>query len=344
MDRSSPTRADMHPMAIRVLKILVFGALTCVCSYLALFATVGGGGVTGVFLAAMCEEPVVEADANVVNPANEGKLVRIKGEAVFTGEAVDPITGVKAAVPLMRRDNYYYICKSRRILEERIFAAPDLKIGAYPIVKLNERDGSYMGGFSNLTKDKVQLTPPADNRTLAPVKENSDATFILNDSNGETIAVLAYHYYSTTPMYILGRQMGGCLDMSDPDASTFHHLSTWSEKRRTCNHGSEVELFVAALGLFVIDFLLLLPLSILCLRTLLAQLLPGWNIIRLHPVDLGLRLGSATVLGGAGCFIVFAYERDAGTYIGYPLALFCIVYAAAQLCRTVQLWREAGKH
>ena len=343
MAQSSPTREGIQPMIRRVLLVLIFGALTCACSYLALLATAGGGVATGLFLVHMCEEPVVEADANVVNPANEGKLIRIKGEAVFTGEAVDPVTGVKAAVPMMRRDNNFHHNGTHRHLEERTFAAPGLKVGAYPIVKLDERDGGYMGGFSNLAKDKVQLTTPADNRTLVPVEESSDANFILNDSNGETIAALTYRHYSTTPVYILGRQMGGCLDMSDPEATTFHHLSSWSEKTRSRNFGSGVEFIVVVLGVFVVDFLLLLPLSILCLRALLNQLLPGWNIIRLHPVDLGWRLGSAVILGGAGCFIVFAYERDAGTYIGYPLSLFCIVYAAAQLCRTVQLWRQAGK-
>lgn len=348
---SSTPRAGIHPMAMRVLKILFFGALTCVCAYFALLATLGGGVVTGMFLAYMCDEPVVEADARVVNPENEGKLVRIKGEAVFTGEAVDPVTSVKAAVPMMRRENNYYHSvetkpKHRdfilRHLDETTFAAPGLKIGAYPITGLNGNPRSYMGGFSDLSKDEVQLSSPADNRTLTPVEDACNATFILNDSDGEPMAALTYRHYGTSPVYILGRQVDGCLDMSDPEANTFRDLNDWREKSRSSNLGSGAELILAAIGVFIVDLLLLLPLAILCLRAVLAQLLPGWNIIRLHPVDLGWRLGSAVILGGAGGFIVFGYECAAGTHIGYPLSLLCLVYAAAQLCRTVQLWRQAG--
>ena len=351
MEPSSTPRAGIHPMAMRVLKILFFGALTCVCAYFALLATLGGGVVTGMFLAYMCDEPVVEADARVVNPENEGKLVRIKGEAVFTGEAVDPVTGVKAAVPMMRRENNYYHSvetKPRhrdfilRHLDETTFAAPGLKIGAYPIIRLNENPRGYMVGFSDLSKDEVKLSSPADNRTLTPVEDACNATFILNDSDGEPMAALTYRHYGTSPVYILGRQVDGCLDMSDPEANTFLDLIDWREKSRSSNLGSGAELILGVIGVLVVDLLLLLPLAILSLRAVLAQLLPGWNIIRLHPVDLGWRLGSAVILGGAGGFIVFGYESPCGVQTGYPLSLLCLVYAAAQLCRTVQLWRQAG--
>ena len=348
---SSTPRAGIHPMAMRVLKILLFGALTCVCAYLALLATLGGGVVTGMFLAYMCDEPVVEADAQVVNPENEGKLVRITGEAVFTGEAVDPVTGVKAAVPMMRRENNYYHSvetkpKHRdfilRHLDETTFAAPGLKIGAYPIIRLNENPRGYMVGFSDLSKDEVQLSSPADKRTLTPVEDACNATFILNDSDGEPMAALTYRHYGTSPVYILGRQVDGCLDMSDPEANTFLDLYDWREKSRSGNFDSGAELILGVIGVLIVDLLLLLPLAILSLRAVLAQLLPGWNIIRLHPVDLGWRLGSAVILGGAGGFIVFGYEAPSGPQAGYPLSLLCVVYAAAQLCRTVQLWRQAG--
>lgn len=82
--------------AVRWLWVLVHGGLVYYGVPIALFIIVMTGALFSHITGVLLQEQAVHAPSDVLNPANDGKLVKICGRVSIPAPACDPLTGVKA--------------------------------------------------------------------------------------------------------------------------------------------------------------------------------------------------------------------------------------------------------
>lgn len=225
----------------------------------------------------LCREKIYDADSVIVNPALEGKLVRLSGQLTSTHKASDPLTGIQVQAPWICRSILFEHQVPFRILKElkrkEIFYATEWHLGAYCI--RHYTPPSHFNSRKELTAEQLQFTQPKENwQVTPPAPGESDITLTAPGSNEPII----FHIYcnTTEPVYIVARQCGNELLMDDPEAS-FHYNGSWG-----LNDSITLDIYtIICLILGTLAHFGLLCLALSCIRSAIWHATQGRNILRL---------------------------------------------------------------
>ncbi len=201
---------------LRWLWVLVHTAAGGYILLLTLFGSLGYVLFLGAPIHELCKETIVAADPAVINPANEGRLVRLCGQLTTTEWVTDPLTGVQARTPWLVRSAgvpLFQPQESEKIVD-KTFYAQEWRLGVFRIPHYRP---DYHCQTEELTADQLQFTQPAEGYQVTP-PQPGDSGVLLSSSQGEPLCYIWYYYYSG-PVYIVARQCGDQLLMGDPAAS-----------------------------------------------------------------------------------------------------------------------------
>lgn len=237
----------------------------------------------------------MHAPADVVNPANDGKLVKICGRVSIPAPACDPLTGVKAHVIRLER-----ISNPDKDSETvKCFYPQALKVGAFTLANYEEE---LRYGVDEVMPAPLLFGQPAAGYSFAPCDE-TQKHFELSFLNGAERTRVQYRAYSTDTLYLIGRQAGKVLDFSDPEANiyTIQPVGWESSNPRSYNDASLEVICIAVM----MPFFAYLPLMFVLgsLRSGLWHASGGRDLLR-------LRLGEATLLLEAGSLcLIYGFIR-----------------------------------
>lgn len=342
--------------------VLVHAALLCgTCLFLTLTTGVTAFFVTDSIWSAL-SEPVYTATPEIVNPAHEGKLVKISGVITSDSMVCDPLTGVQAKGPFLTRtttlnpeQEYNLLSReeSSEIAKHLVEHMPELpgnsidlsfmrntltgqgKLGVFQIPRFGHL-ASYIYLKDIMPAQELTFTQAAPGlkaRLLAPDSPH----IILSTENGKDLCCFQY-YTGTTTAYIIARQFGNELDLTDPDAS-FHTYET--ERWKECSHARHFMaepremagiLFVALSAHFILAAMALSSLRSGVWHASAGQV----NLLRLPLLRISLLLGAFIQLLVCGIFLVsIAFYH----HISPQPGLAALMAAAAILCYTIRRWQ-----
>lgn len=223
-----------------------------------------------------CREEVFQADPAFVNPAHEGRLVRISGTLSSDSFVRDPLTGVQAKVPWLSRTRSQQ--QHAPLTEENaewrmklhgadVFYAPEWRLGAF---RIHHYAPSYREDESAIPPHQLSYTPTDEGWQVTPPQEGESFPR-LTTPEGILIDYLEYTT-RTKPVHIIARQCGNSLLMTDPSAEFRYQPFVYVER--------------AGFIFPVIPVLLLFQFGTLCLalscfRAALWHITMGKNLLRL---------------------------------------------------------------
>ncbi len=350
--------------ALRWVWVLVHAAILCGAGCWLALATAGiSFCVTGIILTHQ-SEPIYTATPDVINPAHEGKLVKISGVITSDSMVCDPLTGVQAKGPFLTRtttlnprQDYYELTYTEReqIREEmvkrtmpelrrgtegpeqtRITIAGQGKLGAFRIPRFGEYLGFFHFTDSLKAKDLTftQASPGLQARPLSPDSPH----VVLSTEAGEDICYLQY-YTGTTTGYIIARQFGNELDLTDQHAQfSTYESESWQNRRHAIRVLMEEQEMTVVLLLAILALFVLMHLALASLRAGVWHATAGRvNILRLPLPHISLLLSAGAILSGTAILQMMAsrhYELSAQPGLAVLMA------AAAVLCYTGLRWRS----
>ena len=343
--------------------VLVHAGLLCGAGLFLAITT----GVTAFFVTdsiwSALSEPVYAATPEIVNPAHEGKLVKISGVITSDSMVCDPLTGVQAKGPFLTRtttlnpeQEYKGLLVEKRweIARKLITRGmPELpghiitpvnthvtltgqgKLGAFRIPRFGTRELNCCHFTDRKTTQELTFTQAAPGLKARPLAPDSPHV-ILSTEDGEDICCLQY-YTGTTTLYLVARQFGNELDLNDPDASIIDYESErWRERTRARHfmmHPGELSgtLFIALTAHFI-----LAAVALSSLRSGVRHATAGRvNLLRLPLLPISLLLGVFLLLLVCGIFLAAVACLD---HISLQPGLIALMAAAAILCYTVRRW------
>lgn len=313
-------------VVLRWLWVLVHGGLVFYSGLFALLIITMTGGLFSLITGSMLQEEAVHAPADVVNPANEGKLVKICGSVGIPAPACDPLTGVKAHVIRLERIS---------IPDEgsgavKCFYPHTLKVGAFTLAN-HEEELKY--GVEEVMSAPLEFGQPAVGYSLSPCDE-TQKRFELVFLGGAERTRVQYRAYSEDTLYLVGRQVGNVLDFSDPEADiyTFRPVRWESNSPRSYDNAGLVELALTVMMPFVAYLPLLFVLG--SLRSGLWHATGGRNLLRLP-------LGEATLLLEAGSLcLIYGFIRMIEPTPTPTLGLAAVILALGILAYTLRRWHS----
>lgn len=342
--------------------VLVHAALLCgACIFLAITT-----GVTAVFATdsiwTSLTEPVYTATPEAVNPAHEGKLVKISG--VITGDAMvcDPLTGVQAKGPFLTRTttltpdqefsalSFEERCQIERKLAEsmpwlpsniidtdvtRVTLTGQGKLGVFLIPQFGNHE-LYTYFEDRKTTQELTFTQAVPGLKARPLAPDSPHV-ILSTENGEDLCCLQY-YTGTTTAYIVARQFGNELDLTDPDAMFLTYESKlWNERSHARHVIAAVQEIAGILFMALTAHFILAAMALASLRSGVWHATEGRiNILRLPLLPISLLLGTLIQLLVCGIFLVsVAYFH----HISLQPGLAALMAALSIICYTIRRWQ-----
>lgn len=309
-------------------------------------------------------EPIYTATPDVINPAHEGKLVKISGVITSDSMVCDPLTGVQAKAAFLTRtttlnpeQEYSKLMYSEREQIEmqmrartmpklrrgtegpeqtRITIAGQGKLGAFRIPRFGEYFGFFHFTDSLKAKDLTftQASPGLQARPLSPDSPH----VILSTESGEDICYLQY-YTGTTTGYLIARQFGNELDLTDQHAQfSTYESDSWQNRRHAVRVLMEDQEMTIVLLLAISALCALMLLALASLRAGVWHATAGRvNILRLPLPHISLLLGIFIILLGTGIIHIAAcnhYELSAMPGIAV------LMVAAGLLCHIICRWRQ----
>ena len=294
----------------------------------------------------ICGEPIIACDSATVNPDNEGRLIKIQGKMTVPATSVqDPVLGLNIAAPCARRSfrmnpEGMAQLKSDLPVIKQLFTADDTlttvdgHIGAYRIKHPEEAIlERFISETAAATPDHITPGTPPEGITI------SDSLQIYT-ADGIHLGTVSNRIPSQPepPLYIIGRQLNGCLDLSQP--GTYETTPwVWEERERD----TKLDFRSEEAPIIPIVYLALWVLLLMLLGTLRAI---WWNLTRRADI---LRLPlwqAALLLGGGAAFLLTGAAiivlNETGLlkleHIMMPGLLF-LIPGSGLLAYAVQLWR-----
>jgi hypothetical protein len=258
--------------ALRWLWVL---AHTAVGGYILLSTLVGSLGYIiclGWPIYEFCQEKVYEADPAVINPAHEGRLVSLTGQLSTTEWVTDPLTGVQARTPWLRRSTSSPLPRTAAAekFDDETFYANEWQLGAY---RISHYKPDYVYSSMLLPSDQLQFSQPAEGYQVTPPQPGESSSVLLTTTQGEPLCLISY-CSDSAPLYIVARQCGNQLLMNDPAAK----ISLYPTDNKITGHFWE---FAVLLTMGSVAHFIMLCLAFSCLRSALWHATGGKDLFRL---------------------------------------------------------------
>lgn len=310
--------------ALRWLWVLVHGGLVYYGGLIALFIIVMTGALFSHLTGAILQEEAVHAPANVVTPANDGKLVKICGRVSIPAPACDPLTGVKAHVIRLERIS----APDKGSETEKCFYPHTLKVGAFTLANYEEE---LRYGVDEVMPAPLQFGQPAAGYSFAPC-DGAQKHFELSFLNGAERTRVQYRAYSEDTLYLVGRQVGNILDFSDPEANiyTFRPVRWESNSPYSYDNAGLEGICLAVM----LPFIAFLPLMFVLgsLRSGLWHATGGRDLLRLP-------LSEATLLLEAGSLcLIYGFTRMIEPSPTPILGMAAVILALGILAYSLRCW------
>ncbi len=345
-----------HILPAIVLRWL-WGALQVLLSLLlAMFtlqATLGVAILNVVLVQYLTAERIISCGNAVVNPWNEGKLIKIQGKLTHSAPVYDPVLNVRIDAPCARRDFKPNSVETSvlqtpppilgTLLTGPRILSSETTIGAYRILNpahelldWDEREVPAAPGDISLGAPTAGFTINWENPYSA------DSRLQLRNEDGVLLGTVTYHVPQPKEphLYLIGRQLDGALALNQRETHCYDHADYWAEYDRVSLFGFE------PFHICLLLICLLIQLGMLCmlLGTLRAA---WWNLTRMADF-LRFRLFHASLYAcgilsllasGCGWLILMAVQDCAPSrllLIGFlflAAGLMLLVYA-------VQQWRR----
>ena len=307
-------------------------------------------------------EPIYTATPDAVNPAHEGKLVKISGIITTDTMTCDPLTGVQVKAPILTRTTTLSPDKEYDKLEFEKKAEIEKQLNSSPLPPLRrsttgpEESRARITGQGKLgpfhiphfhwLPDYVYYTAPIPAKHLTftqaepgyQVRTISQESphVILSTEAGEDICYLQY-YSGEDTFYIIARQYGDQLDFSDPDAYIATYESDlWDNRHHARQRILEGQDIAALLVMAIAAHFILISLALSSLRA------GVWNatasrvdILRLPLLHISLLLSSVLILAASGIFLL---PLDGCTHLTPGIGL--LMAAVVILCYTFRRWQS----
>lgn len=311
---------------LRWLWVLVHGELVFYGGLITLYLIVMTGALFSHITGDMLQEQAVHAPADMVNPANDGKLVKICGRVSIPAPACDPLTGVKAHVIRLERIS----APDKGNETEKCFYPHTLKVGAYTLANYEEE---LRYGVDEVMPVPLEFGQPAAGYSFAPCDE-TQKHFELSFLNGAERTRVQYRAYCEDTLYLVGRQVGNVLDFSDPEANiyTFRPVR-WESNSPRSYDGASLEVICLAV---MLPFFAYLPLMFVLgsLRSGLWHATGGRDLLR-------LRLGEATLLLEAGSLcLIYGFIRMIEPSPTPIMGLAAFILTLGILAYTLRRWHS----
>ncbi len=272
--------------------------------------------ITGVLL----QEQAVHAPADMVNPANDGKLVKICGRVSIPAPACDPLTGVRA-----------HVIRLERISDrDKCFFPRTLNVGAFTLVNYEEE---LRYGVDEVMPAPLEFGQPAAGYSFSPCDE-TQKRFELVFLKGVERTRVQYRAYREDTLYLIGRQVGNVLDFSDPEAGiyTFRPDNWENNNPRPYKDAAQEEFSVAVM----MPFFAYVPLMFVLgsLRSGLWHATGGRDLLRLP-------LCEATLLLEAGSLcLIYGLIRMIDSSPSPTLGLAAVILALGILVCILRRWHN----
>lgn len=311
---------------LRWLWVLVHGGLVFYGGLIALFIIVMTGGLFSHITGALLQEEAVHTPADVINPANDGKLVKICGSVSIPAPASDPLTGVKAHVIRLER-----ISNPDKDNEtEKCFYPHTLKVGAFTLANF-EKELRY--GVEVVMPAPLEFGQPAAGYSFSPCDE-TQKRFELVFLKGTERTPIQYRTYRNDTLYLVGRQVGKVLDFSAPEANIYTFRPDGWENNSPRPYDDA--------GLEAIDLAVMMPfVAYLPLMFVLGSLRSGlWHATGGRDL-LRLPLGEAALLleAGSTC-LIYGFIRMNEPTPTPTLGLAAVILALGLLAHTLRRWHS----
>ena len=304
---------------LRWLWVMVHGGLVFYGGLITLFVIVMTGALLSHITGALLQEQAVHAPVDMVNPANDGKMVKICGRVSIPAPACDPLTGVRA-----------HVIRLERISDrDKCFYPRTLKVGAFTLVNYEEE---LRYGVDEVMPVPLEFGQPAAGYSFAPSDE-TQKHFELSFLNGAERTRVQYRAYSEDTLYLVGRQVGNVLDFSDPKAAifTFRPVSWESNSPRSYDDAGLEEICLAVM----MPFFAYLPLMFVLgsLRSGLWHATGGRDLLRLPLCEATLLLEAGSI-----CLIYGLIRMNEPTPTP-TLGLAAVILALGLLAHTLRRWQ-----
>ncbi|MBQ9829375.1 MAG: hypothetical protein IJO38_03440 [Akkermansia sp.] len=305
---------------LRWLWVLVHGGLVFYGGLITLFIIVMTGALLSHITGASLQEQAVHAPADMVNPANDGKLVKICGRVSIPAPACDPLTGVRAHVIRLERISNRDEC----------FYPHTLNVGAFTLVNYEEE---LRYGVDEVMPAPLQFGQPAQGYSFRPGDESQNFFELISTQSSERSRV-RYLTYSEDTLYLVGRQVGNVLDFSDPKAAIFtFRPDNWENNNPRPHDGAGWKDFCLAV---MMPFFAYLPLLFVLgsLRSGLWHATGGRDLLRLP-------LCEATLLLEAGSIcLIYGLIRMNEPSPTPTLGLAAVILALGLLAHSLRRWHS----
>lgn len=307
-----------------------------VAAFLGLHVLIGLGlssCLTAYIIDETIREKPIHAAADRINPANDGKLIKIEGVVNIPCQLCDPVSGVQARGIRLRRD---VMQKDDTLLLQSSCIYPEsMRLGAFTLTNYKDKLG-WIG-------DKVvapQLTrgKPASGFSVTPHKSplhqscGNRQLYEVSSADGSRSSVVMYDVYEVEKLYLLGRQVGDAIDFSERGTYIYEGKPySWDSPHYKILGSGDI-----APALIVLVLAILLSVLVLSsLRSGLWHATGGHNLIRLPLVKAALLLDA-----GVFCPVVgIAFTADHSISQTTPAAL-AIALGLGILAFTIRSWRE----
>lgn len=333
----------MPPRALRWFWVLAHGGCICCSAFMCLIALILPSFLLAGVILFLNSEKIVDANPAIINPENNGRLVRMSGKISVPRPAFDSRTGVSAYVPTMRLEKF----SSEPATPEKVagnmeaistsprICAPEWRMGAFRLVQAHRH--SYINYFdfasgASVRREEMQFSQPPAGLVLTPLSDASCA-FRISSSDGQEFGL---YRYQTPPeqYYLIGRQLGDEIDLADPQA----RLGTDEESvRQGRDHvfnlsfdAGEVVLSVVSCGFLY----LLLCLMFSSVRAALYHASGGRDLLRLTLSQASLLLGGAAICMTSA----FIQQIELDTQVSAVPYIVSFLLPAGLLAYAVQQW------
>lgn len=320
---------------LRWLWVLVHGGLTFYAGISTLVLFVLSAAFCSHVLDQLFDETAEIVAADTINPANNGKLVKVSGVATISHPARDPLTGVQAQGLRLERNTGSATpgteAEGSPIPNEK-FYPPSIQLGAFRI----HHPGRHLKWDGDVQLPvPLQFGQPAGGYTLTPANDGKGG-YMLSTTGEPPVARLRYQVYNAEKLYVIGRQIDNELDVSSPGTSIYTqspHQWDWKKSTRLWMYlpGLTAWLMIFPIGGFVA-----LCFVLSSLRSGLWHASGGLDLIRLHLGEAALILEIGGTLLLVGLIQLLGHEPPLYSVPG----TICLIAALGLLVYLLRRWFE----
>lgn len=325
----------LPPLLLRWLWVLVHGGLIFCAGPVILTLFVFSAAFCDHALDQLFNETAELVAADSINPANNGKLVKVSGIVSISHPACDPLTGVQAQVLRLERIAGSATPGAKADdapLPDAEFYPSAIQLGAFTI--------RHPGQRLKWSGD-VQLHAPlefgqaAEGYTLTPAHDGMGG-YMLSTAGERPVARLRYRAYNAEKLYVIGRQIDNELDVSTPGTYIYTQSPHQWDWKKSTRFWMLLPGLTAWLMIFPIGGFVALCFVLGSLRSGLWHASGGRNLIRLHLGEAALILEIGGTLLLTGLIQLPGHEPPHNSVPG----TICLIAAFGVLVYLLRRWFE----